>query len=106
MLIGCYIKAIRKHTIGGRWDQFDGSSFDDLRAMLAQAANDVVHTLRCRSKDINAGITGVMPLFANFDFAYGKNPAAGEDFIQYFWQNEGIDNMSTQFNLFGEHTKP
>jgi len=46
-----------------------------------------------------------MTLFANFDFAYGKNPAAGEDFIQYFWQNEGIDNMSTQFDLFGEHTK-
>ena len=73
--------------------------------MLPQPANDVIDDLRRRPEDVDAGVAGIVTLFANFDFADGEPPAVGEDFIQHLGQDQGVNNMTAQFNLLGKHEK-
>ena len=103
LLIGGDIKVLREHAICRRFLKFHRSLFHYFRAMLPQAANNSVHNLRRRPEDIDAGVAGIVALLADLDLADRKGSAIGQDFIQHFGQDQRINDMPAQFDLFGKH---
>ena len=73
--------------------------------MLTQPTNDVIDDLRRRSEDVDAGVAGIVTLFANLDFADSEPSAVSEDFIQHFGQDQRVNDVTAQFNLFGKHER-
>src|SRR5438128_5480561 len=44
-----------------------------------------------------------MALFADLNLTNGEAAAVGQDFVQHLGQNQRIDDMPAQFDLFGKH---
>ena len=62
--------SIRDGRMGVAYGSSTGSTdaVRDFGAMLTKTSNDIIYNLRRWAKNIDAGVTGIMALLANFDF--------------------------------------
>src|SRR5437588_4240739 len=103
LLIGRDVEAFRENAISGRLGQAQLLLLDYFGAMLTQPADNFIHSRRGGPKHIDAGVARVVPLATDPDLTNGESAAVGEDFIQHLWQDQRIDDMAAQFDLFGKH---
>src|SRR5437868_15476935 len=102
LLIGRDVEAFRENAISGRLGQAQLLLLDYFGAMLTQPADNFIHGRRGWPRYIDAGVAGVVPLAANLNLANGESAAVGEDFIQHLWQDQRVDDMAAQLDLFGK----
>src|SRR5215469_7401715 len=66
--------------------------------------HDIIHDFGRGPEHIDTGVAGIVALAADPYFADGKVPPIRENFIQHLRQNQRINDVPTQLDLFGKHT--
>lgn len=72
------------------------------RAVVGYLSQHVLHDGLAWRADLDRGIAWVVSRLADGDIENAKLPPAGHDRIEYFGQDQAVDNVAGDFHLLGE----
>src|SRR5262249_33156262 len=105
LLIRRHVEIGRENSVGRRGGNLRICALQNFGTLLTKTQDQFVERFDCLGGHLNSGKTLIGPFLSDVDLSDLKVGPAGQNLIQHFWQDEGINNMPAQLDRLGVHLK-